>query len=143
MRVYFIVVSSLNENIYNIAVFLGLCFAILCNSLRTESKSFDHFISMVDQVRFEIPANYNAIESITVDKNFTLFLNHIEGTERVKLIDHMTEEEYRALINNIWIGVIVTLIIVSFVVCLCSCFMYHKFEMWKRNCKYLQFCCSV
>lgn len=92
---------------------------------------------MVDSIHLDVPANFN-IKTMSVTKNFTLLhLNNMQTIDNVKFIGGMTEEEYRTLINDIWIGVILTLIIVSFIICLCSCFVYHKFEMWKLNCKYI------
>lgn len=50
---------------------------------------------------------------------------------------NITEQmEYDKLMNEIWIGIVLTLIIISMVFCICSCFLYHQFRLWKLNCKY-------
>lgn len=41
--------------------------------------------------------------------------------------------EYDKFMNEIWIGIVLTLIIISMVFCICSCFLYHQFRQWKRN----------
>lgn len=46
------------------------------------------------------------------------------------------EVEYSRVVSDIWIGVILTLLIVSVVFFICSCFLYHKFQQWKNSCKF-------
>lgn len=43
--------------------------------------------------------------------------------------------DYDKFMNEVWIGVVLTLILISMIFCFCSCFLYHQFRMWKRNCK--------
>lgn len=46
------------------------------------------------------------------------------------------ETEIPLVVSDIWIGVILTLLIVSVLFFICSCFLYHKFQQWKNSCKY-------
>lgn len=46
--------------------------------------------------------------------------------------------EYDKFMNEVWIGIVLTLILISMIFCFCSCFLYHQFRMWKRNCKYFK-----
>uniref|UniRef100_W8BZD1 Protein commissureless n=1 Tax=Ceratitis capitata TaxID=7213 RepID=W8BZD1_CERCA len=49
-------------------------------------------------------------------------------------IDEMQRQlEYDKFMNEVWIGIVLTLILISMVFCFCSCFLYHQFRMWKRN----------
>ncbi|KAH8370722.1 hypothetical protein KR093_004809 [Drosophila rubida] len=41
--------------------------------------------------------------------------------------------EYDKFMNEVWIGIVFTLILISMVFCICSCFLYHQFRTWKRN----------
>lgn len=50
--------------------------------------------------------------------------------------DLLKQMEYDKFMNEIWIGIVLTLIVISLVFCICSCFLYHQFRQWKRNCKY-------
>ncbi|XP_037940267.1 protein commissureless 2 homolog [Teleopsis dalmanni] len=46
---------------------------------------------------------------------------------------HMDEVEYSRVVSDIWIGVILTLLIVCVIFFICSCFLYHKFQQWKNS----------
>lgn len=43
------------------------------------------------------------------------------------------ETEIPLVVSDIWIGVILTLLIVSVIFFICSCFLYHKFQEWKNS----------
>ncbi|CAD7006373.1 unnamed protein product [Ceratitis capitata] len=43
------------------------------------------------------------------------------------------ESELPVVVSDIWIGVILTLLIVSVIFFICSCFLYHKFQQWKNS----------
>lgn len=67
----------------------------------------------------------------------TLLKNQIVLTSDFINRQNITEQmEYDKLMNEIWIGIVLTLIIISMVFCICSCFLYHQFRLWKLNCKY-------
>lgn len=48
----------------------------------------------------------------------------------------MSQNEYTRAISDIWVGVVLTLLILSTIFFICSCFLYHKFQKWKHSCKY-------
>lgn len=53
-------------------------------------------------------------------------------------VDQLQQQlEYDKFMNEVWIGIVFTLILISMVFCICSCFLYHQFRTWKRNCKYI------
>ncbi|XP_075214751.1 protein commissureless 2 homolog isoform X2 [Lycorma delicatula] len=43
------------------------------------------------------------------------------------------DADYDRFISDVWIGVVLTLMVLSCVGCLCSCLLYHKFQQWKRS----------
>ncbi|XP_015588155.1 protein commissureless 2 homolog [Cephus cinctus] len=45
----------------------------------------------------------------------------------------MTEAEYEQFLADVWVGVVLTLMVLSCVCCMCSCLLYHKFQQWKRH----------
>lgn len=72
--------------------------------------------------------------------NMDLLRNHIVidsadfGTSATTTANEMQQQlEYDKFMNEIWIGIVMTLIIISMVFCICSCFLYHQFRQWKRN----------
>ncbi|XP_017053551.1 protein commissureless 2 [Drosophila ficusphila] len=49
-------------------------------------------------------------------------------------VDQLQQQlEYDKFMNEVWIGIVFTLILISMVFCICSCFLYHQFRTWKRN----------
>lgn len=45
------------------------------------------------------------------------------------------EEDFAHVVSDIWIGVILTLLIVFVIFFICACFLYHKFQQWKNSCE--------
>lgn len=45
-------------------------------------------------------------------------------------------EQYDQFITDVWVGIVLTLVVVSCVICMCSCLLYHKFQQWKRSSKF-------
>ncbi|EDW70771.1 uncharacterized protein comm3 isoform X1 [Drosophila virilis] len=43
------------------------------------------------------------------------------------------EEDFAHVVSDIWIGVILTLLIVFVIFFICACFLYHKFQQWKNS----------
>lgn len=43
------------------------------------------------------------------------------------------DEEYEQFLADVWVGVVLTLMVLSCVCCVCSCLLYHKFQQWKRS----------
>lgn len=44
--------------------------------------------------------------------------------------DPMAEEK---IITDVWVGIVLTLLVMSCVACMCSCVIYHRFQIWKRS----------
>lgn len=107
---------------------------------------------------FEIPQNYSALlnklEKLAIDldvnlENITLAKKEVEisintADSGLTVSDHVpvvapvagVDGEYSRYISDIWIGVILTLLIVSIIFFICSCFLYHKFQQWKNTCEF-------
>lgn len=66
--------------------------------------------------------------------NITLVVTEIE--ESILKSDPAQEEK---LITDVWVGIVLTLLVLSCVACMCSCIIYHRFQIWKRNGKYFLF----
>ncbi|XP_058118933.1 protein commissureless 2 homolog [Anopheles ziemanni] len=47
--------------------------------------------------------------------------------------DQMLDPTYERFIGDVWVGIVLTLMILSSIFCMCSCFLYHKFRQWQRN----------
>lgn len=45
------------------------------------------------------------------------------------------DPNYEQFLADVWVGIILTLIVLSCVCCMCSCLLYHKFQQWKRASK--------
>ncbi|EEB16935.1 hypothetical protein Phum_PHUM447260 [Pediculus humanus corporis] len=41
--------------------------------------------------------------------------------------------QYEQLLADVWVGIVLTLLLLSCVCCMCSCLLYHKFQQWKRS----------
>ncbi|KAL9904517.1 uncharacterized protein LOC119644426 [Glossina fuscipes] len=46
---------------------------------------------------------------------------------------YVDEVEYSRVVSDIWVGVILTLLIVSVIFLICAGFLYHKFQKWKNS----------
>lgn len=76
--------------------------------------------------------NHNSSE-LSMDFDFNS--NHVVLDS--SSVDQLQQQiEYDKFMNEVWIGIVFTLILISMVFCICSCFLYHQFRTWKRNCKY-------
>ncbi|XP_034655563.1 uncharacterized protein LOC117893180 [Drosophila subobscura] len=42
-------------------------------------------------------------------------------------------QDFAHVVSDIWIGVILTLLIVFVIFFICACFVYHKFQQWKNS----------
>lgn len=94
-----------------------------------------------------------AVETIRLPRNYTLFMNELKrltsfgssGDNSGGSSDHggmplhnrhgMTDAEYDRFVSDMWIGIVLTMLMVCIVFALCFWYMYHKFQQWKRSCK--------
>lgn len=76
-------------------------------------------------------------ELVALQRNFTKLLDRLQRihSKEVVAILHQEDDEYQQLIKDLWIGSIMTILIVSGVLCSCSFFAFHKFQKWKRMCE--------
>lgn len=66
--------------------------------------------------------------------NFTVFVTEVDDVAVIPDIGtRYSEEEYEKFLADIWVGVVLTLMVLSCVCCVCSCLLYHKFQQWKRS----------
>ncbi|XP_017864410.1 PREDICTED: protein commissureless [Drosophila arizonae] len=70
--------------------------------------------------------------SSEVSMDFDFAANHVVLDS--SSVDQLQQQlEYDKFMNEVWIGIVFTLILISMVFCICSCFLYHQFRTWKRN----------
>ncbi|XP_046467003.1 uncharacterized protein [Neodiprion pinetum] len=67
------------------------------------------------------------------DENLTLVQVVSEVVQELESQREMSETEYEQFLADVWIGVVLTLMVLSCVCCMCSCLLYHKFQQWKRH----------
>jgi Commissureless len=88
------------------------------------------------KITFEIPTNLD-FDSLVQSNNFTFLLSHgiVPANQHHSSggFNPLNDPEYHRFISDIWVGIVLTLMILSTVFCLCSCFLYHKFRQWKQN----------
>lgn len=72
----------------------------------------------------------------TLRKNFSYLINDFYDEEPSTEID----PEYEQFLADVWVGIVLTLMVLCCVCCMCSCLLYHKFQQWKRSGK---FCCAI
>jgi len=64
-------------------------------------------------------------------QNITIILSELEQTAVEEV-----ESEKEILLTDVWVGVVLSLMVLSCVCCVCSCFIYHKFQQWKHAGEY-------
>lgn len=75
------------------------------------------------------------MELETLDLGRNLSALYGEGVQAGETADPVAYEQFLA---DVWIGIVLTLMVLSCVCCMCSCLLYHKFQQWKRSGKLLQ-----
>lgn len=95
---------------------------------------------METKIEYEILTDLD-LKTISTQRNITLFVHELErafGKEKSSNFHHgMSTAEYERFVNDMWIGIILTMLMVLIVFSLCTWYMYHKFRQWKRHRKYL------
>lgn len=92
----------------------------------------------VDATLDNISVDHQALE-VTVGSGDLLgdpIASSRAGPPHVTHAHGLEEMEYSRVVSDIWIGVILTLLIVSVIFFICACFLYHKFQQWKNSCKW-------
>ncbi|XP_018319600.1 protein commissureless 2 homolog isoform X1 [Agrilus planipennis] len=44
-----------------------------------------------------------------------------------------TDPQYEQFLTDVWVGLVLTFMVLSCICCMCSCLLYHKFQQWKRH----------
>uniref|UniRef100_A0A8D8GGC0 Protein commissureless n=2 Tax=Culex pipiens TaxID=7175 RepID=A0A8D8GGC0_CULPI len=89
-------------------------------------------------------ADYNATVAAAADFNLLNSLQSFAsrsssgsvGSGGVLLGDgseQLLDPTYERFIGDVWVGIVLTLMILSSIFCMCSCFLYHKFRQWQRS----------
>uniref|UniRef100_A0A6B2EIX6 Uncharacterized protein n=1 Tax=Phlebotomus kandelakii TaxID=1109342 RepID=A0A6B2EIX6_9DIPT len=100
------------------------------------------------KITFEIPSNLD-FQTLAMSNNYTVLLtgvgemdlsstltdSTISGTRGGLARDGLLtgDAEYDRFIGDVWVGILLTLMIVSSIFCMCACFLYHKFLQWKTS----------
>ena len=70
----------------------------------------------------------------SITPNLTVFVTEVDEVEMVPDgAARGRDEEYEQFLADVWVGVVLTLMVLSCVCCVCSCLLYHKFQQWKRS----------
>lgn len=51
------------------------------------------------------------------------------GSAELNIVD----PEYEQFLADIWVGIVLTLMVLSCVCFMCTCLIYHKFQQWKSR----------
>lgn len=66
--------------------------------------------------------------------NITVFVTEVDEVAVIPGTGvRSRDEEYDQFLADVWVGVVLTLMVLSCVCCVCSCLLYHKFQQWKRS----------
>uniref|UniRef100_A0A7G3AEN0 Putative conserved plasma membrane protein n=1 Tax=Lutzomyia longipalpis TaxID=7200 RepID=A0A7G3AEN0_LUTLO len=102
------------------------------------------------KITFEIPTNLD-FQTLAMSNNYTVLLTGVGEMDLTSSIgDTATslsgtrgglprdglltgDAEYDRFIGDVWVGILLTLMIVSSIFCMCACFLYHKFLQWKTS----------
>lgn len=80
--------------------------------------------------------DFNERNNYTASVIFTELADDIGKTSGFFHAGNMTNEEYEQFLADLWVGIVLTLMVLSCVCCMCSCLLYHKFQQWKRSGKF-------
>lgn len=83
---------------------------------------------MEDVISLSLPSGME-LEGLDLDKNVSLLLPTGISDE----VTAETDPEYEQFLADVWVGIVLTLMVLSCVCCMCSCLLYHKFQQWKRS----------
>lgn len=99
------------------------------------------FDTIESKITFEIPTN---LDMDILTNNYTLLFSEMDTFSTLTdkkasggVGSVMGDDEYNRFIGDVWVGIILTLMIISSIFCMCACFLYHKFRQWKRSGKFI------
>lgn len=115
-------------------------YSILINKLEQLALGLDTALGNFTIDRQEVEINLNGGASVNDVTDDLLFsdvlpaaqtpLRHIPHGSRIYTGE---DEDFAHVVSDIWIGVILTLLIVFVIFFICACFLYHKFQQWKNS----------
>ncbi|XP_022226116.1 uncharacterized protein LOC111076585 isoform X1 [Drosophila obscura] len=114
-------------------------YSILINKLEQLALGLDTALGnfTIDRQEVEINLSGGATD-VTDDLLFSDVLPaarapppHIAHGSRIYTGDD--GQDFAHVVSDIWIGVILTLLIVFVIFFICACFVYHKFQQWKNS----------
>ncbi|CAH1109670.1 unnamed protein product [Psylliodes chrysocephalus] len=86
-------------------------------------------LTLDDDFELKLPPKLRD-ELNSVEFNFTkIFIEQSE--EGAKL--NVPDQEYEQFLADVWVGIVLTLMVLSCVCFMCSCLIYHKFQQWKTR----------
>lgn len=85
---------------------------------------------MANEITLTLPLGME-LEGLEFGRNLSALYG--EGVQAGESADPVAYEQFLA---DVWIGIVLTLMVLSCVCCMCSCLLYHKFQQWKRSGKF-------
>lgn len=120
-------------------------YSILINKLEQLAMGLDSALGnfTIDRQEVEINLSGGASANDVADVADDLLFNDVIPAARAPPphIAHGSriytgeDEDFAHVVSDIWIGVILTLLIVFVIFFICACFLYHKFTQWKNSCE--------
>ncbi|XP_073842517.1 comm3 isoform X1 [Musca autumnalis] len=106
-------------------------YSVLINKLEKLALGVDSTLGniSVDHKEFEISLSNSDAMDLLGDP----IASSRAGPPRVTYAKGLDEADYSRVVSDIWIGIILTLLIVSVIFFICACFLYHKFQQWKNS----------
>lgn len=76
-----------------------------------------------------------AVTMNSVHHNLTLLVAEVDDVAVVREAGtrYKEQEQYDRFLADVWVGIVLTLMVLSCVCCVCSCLLYHRFQQWKRS----------
>lgn len=87
---------------------------------------------MDEDMELKIPfkiENFNQVE-----RNLTSILFEVPSVAPEAVTK--SDQEYEQFLADVWVGIVLTLMVLSCVCFMCSCLIYHKIQQWKTRSKY-------
>lgn len=86
-------------------------------------------------LRMHLPADFSDETTIFLDfSNFSDTLTKAgEKSAAAVDVNLLGDANYEQFLADIWVGIVLTLMVLSCVCFMCSCLIYHKFQQWKSR----------
>lgn len=91
---------------------------------------FVHLVTFYTRGNRTLAANMNSVRH-----NLTLLVAEVDDVAVVRETGtrYKEQEQYDRFLADVWVGIVLTLMVLSCVCCVCSCLLYHRFQQWKRS----------